>query len=125
MSEPQGVPVIRPYPLWLVCVRKNCIMAKKQKQPRQKHSPQRSCVVCRQKTDKRRLTRLVHTEELGVVIDPTGKKNGRGAYLCDQPSCWEKALNSNILHQALKTNISEAEKAAIAAHQPKQTSALA
>lgn len=94
------------------------MMAKKQKQPRQKHSPQRSCVVCRQKTDKRRLTRLVKTAEGMVVIDTTGKKNGRGAYLCDQPACWDKAINSNILNQALKTNISEAEKAGIAAQQP-------
>ncbi len=93
-------------------------MAKKQKQPRQKHSPQRSCVVCRQKTDKRRLTRLVRTAEGTVVVDPTGKKNGRGAYLCDQPACWEKAVNSNILNQALKTNLSEADKAEITAHQP-------
>ena len=93
-------------------------MAKKQKQPRQKHSPQRSCVVCRQKMDKRRLTRLVRTAEGSVVIDLTGKKNGRGAYLCDQPACWDKALNSNVLNQALKTNISEAEKAEIAAQQP-------
>ena len=93
-------------------------MAKKQKQPRQKHSPQRSCVVCRQKIDKRRLTRLVRTPEGMVVIDLTGKKNGRGAYLCDQPACWDKAINSNILNQALKTNISEAEKAEIAAQRP-------
>ena len=68
--------------------------------------------------DKRRLTRLVRTAEGSVVIDLTGKKNGRGAYLCDQPACWDKALNSNVLNQALKTNISEAEKAEIAAQQP-------
>ena len=98
-------------------------MAKKQKQPRQKHSPQRTCVVCRQKTDKRRLIRLVKTADMGVVVDHSGKKNGRGAYLCDQPSCWDKAVNSNVLDQALKTNISEAEKANLAAHQPAQSEA--
>lgn len=93
-------------------------MSKKQKQPRQKHSPQRSCVVCRQKVDKRRLTRLVRTPDAGVVVDPTGKKNGRGAYLCDQVACWDKALSSNILNQALKTDISEKETAVIASHKP-------
>ena len=93
-------------------------MAKKQNQPRKKHSPQRTCVVCRQKRDKRRLIRLVKTSNAGVLIDPTGKMNGRGAYLCDQPTCWDKALHSNILQQALKTNISEEETAVMATHKP-------
>lgn len=95
-------------------------MAKKKQGPRRtKHIPQRSCVVCRQKFDKRRLTRLVHTVDVGVVVDPTGKQNGRGAYLCDQLACWEKALNNiSVLNNALHAEISEAEKAAIAAHRP-------
>lgn len=93
-------------------------MSNKQKQSRKKHSPQRTCVVCRQKVDKRRLIRLVRTVDTGVVVDLTGKKNGRGAYLCDQPSCWDKALNSKILNQALKTNITEEETAVIATHKP-------
>ncbi len=93
-------------------------MSKKQKQPRPKHMPQRTCVVCRQKYDKRRLTRLVRTTDVGVVVDPTGKMNGRGAYLCDTLACWEKVLSSKILNQALKTNITEAETAVIATHKP-------
>ncbi|MBE2201409.1 MAG: YlxR family protein [Anaerolinea sp.] len=95
-------------------------MAKKKQGPRrQKHIPQRSCTACRQKFDKRRLTRLVQTADEGVVVDPTGKRNGRGAYLCDQPACWDKALhNISLLNSALHTEISEANKAAIAAHKP-------
>ena len=93
-------------------------MSKKQKQVRKKHTPQRTCVVCRQKVDKQRLTRLVRTPDEGVIVDPTGKKNGRGAYLCDQVSCWDKALSTSILNQALKTNISEKETAVIATYKP-------
>jgi predicted RNA-binding protein YlxR (DUF448 family) len=83
---------------------------------RQKHVPQRTCIVCRQQFDKRRLTRVVRTPDSGVLIDPTGKRNGRGAYLCDQSACWEKAIrHAGILNQALNTQVTEAELAAIAA----------
>ncbi len=87
------------------------------KQPaRQKHVPQRSCVVCRRQLDKRRLTRIVRTPDSGVVVDPTGKQSGRGAYLCDQAGCWDKALrHPGILNQALNAQLSEAEVARIAA----------
>ncbi|MBD3327713.1 DUF448 domain-containing protein [Candidatus Peregrinibacteria bacterium] len=95
-------------------------MAKKKvKKRRPRRIPQRMCVICRQRFDKRRLTRLVRTPDAGVVVDVTGKRNGRGAYLCDQPICWQKALaNIRILDKALRTTITEAEKEAIAAHQP-------
>jgi predicted RNA-binding protein YlxR (DUF448 family) len=87
------------------------------KQPgRPKHIPQRTCVVCRRQYDKRRLTRVVRTPDSGVVIDPTGKRNGRGAYLCDQPECWDKALRqASILNGALNAQLTEVELAAIAA----------
>lgn len=85
---------------------------------RPKHVPQRSCAICRQKRDKRQLTRLVRTAEAGVVVDPTGKRNGRGAYLCDQPECWDKATQTQVLDKVFTTVVSEAEKAAIAAYRP-------
>jgi len=47
----------------------------------------------------------VRTPEGTVEIDPTGKRNGRGAYLCDDPACWERVLKSGLLAQALKTSI--------------------
>ncbi|MCL4265563.1 MAG: YlxR family protein [Anaerolineae bacterium] len=96
-------------------------MAKAKQPQRPRHIPQRTCVVCRQKFDKRRLTRLVYTADVGVVIDLTGKRNGRGAYLCDQAACWDKINHKpEILAQALKTNITAEELAAIATHQPAQ-----
>ncbi len=55
------------------------------------------------------------------MVDPTGKRNGRGAYLCDQPACWDKiSQKPDILAQALKTNITPEEVAGIVAHKPTQ-----
>jgi predicted RNA-binding protein YlxR (DUF448 family) len=100
-------------------------MVKGKKQPRrQKHIPQRSCIVCRRKTDKRQLVRIVKTADEGIIVDPTGKRNGRGAYVCDQPACWEKlTTNASWLNQALKTEVTQAELTAIAALQPIQDNA--
>ncbi|MCB9433083.1 MAG: YlxR family protein [Ardenticatenaceae bacterium] len=89
------------------------------KQRHTKHIPLRSCFVCRQKTDKRHLTRIVRTPDAGVVVDATGKKNGRGAYLCDQPLCWDKVVkNRGLLNRALLAEVNDDELAAIAAHRP-------
>lgn len=94
-------------------------MTKKQGQ-RPKHVPQRTCIACRQKTDKRRLTRIVYTPENQVVIDKSGKQNGRGAYVCDQPVCWQKITSKpSILNQALKATVSPENLAEIATHIPK------
>lgn len=83
---------------------------------RARHVPQRTCVVCRRQFDKRRLTRVVRTPDSGILIDITGKRSGRGAYLCDQPECWEKAIrHAGILNQALNAQLTEDELVAIAA----------
>ncbi len=85
---------------------------------RQKKKPQRSCIVCRQKTDKQQLTRIVKTPD-GVIIDQTGKQNGRGAYLCAQQSCWDAIeKNRRILDQALKTKVKTDDIIAIVARKP-------
>ena len=76
-------------------------------QLRRKHSPQRSCVACRQKVDKRQLTRLVNTPDEGVVVDPSGKRNGRGAYVCSEQPCRERVVTTGLLAQALKTEIDD------------------
>src|SRR5262245_63809465 len=75
------------------------------KGPRPKHVPQRMCISCRERSAKRALVRIVRTPEGTVEIDPTGKRNGRGAYLCDDPACWARVLKSGLLAQALKTTI--------------------
>ena len=83
---------------------------------RQKHKPQRTCIACRETKDKRDLIRVVRTPAGDFIVDPTGKANGRGAYLCRQTSCWEKGLQKQRLAQALKVNLSAAELAELQAY---------
>lgn len=83
-----------------------------------RRSPQRTCVVCRTTADKRALTRLVRTTDDGVQIDPSGKRNGRGAYLCDQPTCWQRASDSDVLAAALRTTLTDADRARLRAARP-------
>lgn len=91
----------------------------KKRPSRQKHAPQRTCVVCRKKKDKRELTRIARAPDEGVAVDPTGKRNGRGAYLCSDSACWDRAAtDGRLLNQALKTNLSRQDLAAIAAQKP-------
>lgn len=79
----------------------------KRKGPRPKHVPQRTCVACREKGDKRGLIRIVRSPEGAVAIDPTGKRNGRGAYLCHRLACWQRALDTASLARALNTEITD------------------
>ncbi len=65
--------------------------------------------MCRDKDPKRQLTRLVRTEQ-GVVIDPTGKLHGRGAYLCDKPECWQRAAMTDALSRALRVKLTDADR---------------
>lgn len=71
---------------------------------RRKHIPQRTCVGCRQASGKRQLVRLVRTPDGTVEIDETGKRPGRGAYLCRHRSCWQIALQERRLEYALRLN---------------------
>lgn len=72
--------------------------------PRRKHVPLRTCVVCRDKTEKKTLVRVVRTDS-GVQIDQSGKMNGRGAYLCERESCWQRAVTTDVLAKALRTTL--------------------
>lgn len=85
-----------------------CPMAKQSSLFR-KHVPQRSCVICKAKREKRDLTRLVRTDN-GIQIDPSGKMNGRGAYVCNSKDCWEKLVRTNTLERALNTVISSEDR---------------
>jgi predicted RNA-binding protein YlxR (DUF448 family) len=69
------------------------------------HVPQRTCIACRETKAKRELIRLVQVAGEGVEVDPTGKKAGRGTYLCPSPSCWEIGLKRDRLERALRTKI--------------------
>lgn len=75
---------------------------------RVKHIPQRTCVGCRVVLAKRQMLRIVRTAE-GVQVDPTGKLAGRGAYLHDKRSCWERGLKGALAH-ALKAELSSDDR---------------
>ncbi|MBR0081188.1 MAG: YlxR family protein [Clostridia bacterium] len=68
----------------------------------------RMCVACRQMRPKTELLRIVRTEDGSAVADRTGKRNGRGAYLCPSRACFEKAVKSRALERALEIGIDPA-----------------
>ena len=84
---------------------------------RQKHVPIRTCVVCGAKSDKRALTRVVRTDD-GIQVDLKGKMDGRGAYLCEQPSCWSAAAEGNALARALRMTLTDADRNRLLQAQP-------
>lgn len=73
--------------------------------------PQRTCVACRTRRDKRDLIRLVRTPEGRVEVDRSGRQDGRGAYLCPDPACWERALKRRSLNRALRVVLTPEEVA--------------
>ena len=77
-----------------------------------RHIPQRSCVVCKNKRDKRELIRLVNTDNV-VEVDPRGKKAGRGAYLCSRFECWDTGIQKGRLDYALRTRVSPENRQAL------------
>ena len=70
-----------------------------------KHILQRTCVACRRVRPKPELIRLVRISGGSVEVDTTGKKAGRGAYLCSAPGCWQIGLKGNRLEHALRTSL--------------------
>ncbi len=85
-----------------------------------KHVPLRSCAACGQRLPKRELVRIVRTLEGKVEVDPTGKKAGRGTYLCPGEDCWKQGLRKSRLEQALRSPLLEQDKAALLAHYQEQ-----
>lgn len=69
--------------------------------------PTRTCVGCRTSSDKRTFVRVVRTPEGHVVIDATGKANGRGAYVCADPDCFELTQKRRRLDSALRVNLKD------------------
>ncbi len=68
----------------------------------------RMCVACREMKPKKELIRVVRTPEGEIIADETGRKNGRGAYLCRSEACLNKALKIRALDRALEQPLSEA-----------------
>ena len=70
-----------------------------------KKIPQRTCVITREKCDKKDLIRVVRTPEGNVIVDASGKSNGKGAYLKKDQAVFEKAKKSGALSKALEVEI--------------------
>ena len=76
-----------------------------QTMPNVKKIPQRQCVGCREMKDKKALLRVVKSPEGQVSLDFTGKKSGRGAYVCHDVECLRRARKSRALERAFSTAI--------------------
>lgn len=72
-----------------------------------KKQPQRTCIGCNSKKDKRELIRIVKNKQGEIKLDRTGKLDGRGAYICDNIECLEKAIKSKRLERTFETQIEE------------------
>ncbi|MBQ2994972.1 MAG: YlxR family protein [Peptococcaceae bacterium] len=72
-----------------------------------KKIPQRTCMACQEKKDKRELVRIVRSPEGEISVDLTGKKPGRGAYICPNLECLNKVIKSKRLERSLETTISQ------------------
>lgn len=68
-----------------------------------RREPQRTCIACREVAGKRELVRLVRSPEGAVAVESPGQRlSGRGAYLCHDRSCWERALEGATIGKALR-----------------------
>lgn len=72
-----------------------------------KKIPLRTCMGCNEKKPKKELIRIVKDKEGNICVDKTGKKEGRGAYICDNINCLEKVIKTKRLEKVLDTKISE------------------
>lgn len=79
-----------------------------------KRVPQRTCVGCRESNAKRELVRVVRTPTGDVMVDATGRANGRGAYVHKDPHCVDLAVQKRALDHALKMSIEPATRLALA-----------
>ena len=70
-----------------------------------KKIPQRLCIGCGELKNKKEMIRVLKTAEDGIVIDETGRKNGRGAYICPSMDCFRKAVKGKGLERSLKMSI--------------------
>ena len=72
-----------------------------------KKIPMRMCVGCREMKEKRELIRVVRTPEGETALDPTGKKSGRGAYVCRNPECLRRSIRQKQLERQLQVSLTD------------------
>ena len=78
-----------------------------------KKIPMRMCVGCREMKEKRELIRVVRTPEGETLLDPTGKRSGRGAYVCRRAECLKRAIRQKQLERQLEITLSPEVAAAL------------
>lgn len=71
-----------------------------------KKIPQRTCVGCKTQKNKNELIRIVINKEGSIFIDKTGKANGRGAYICNNIECLERAIKTKQIERSFERSIS-------------------
>jgi predicted RNA-binding protein YlxR (DUF448 family) len=69
--------------------------------------PLRQCIGCGEMKGKKEMLRVLRTQEEEIILDSTGRKNGRGAYICPNPECMRKARKSKALDRAFKMAVSD------------------
>ena len=72
-----------------------------------KKVPQRKCIACQERDSKKGLIRIVKNKDGQIFLDPTGKANGRGAYICKDSECLKKAIKTKALNRAFKVEVSD------------------
>ncbi|WP_036728786.1 RNase P modulator RnpM [Peptoniphilus mikwangii] len=72
-----------------------------------KKIPMRKCIGCGENKPKKDLIRVVKNKENEIFLDKTGKKNGRGAYICFDMECLEKAIKTKALNRAFEVEIND------------------
>lgn len=72
-----------------------------------KRIPLRKCTGCQEMKNKKEMMRVLRTTEGEIILDATGRKNGRGAYVCCSSECFEKAVRSKGLERSLKMKVPE------------------
>lgn len=70
-----------------------------------KKVPLRQCIGCQEMKEKKNMIRVIKTPEDEIQLDATGRKNGRGAYICPNIECFQKARKTKGLERSLKTAI--------------------
>ena len=73
----------------------------------QKKKPERTCIICKTQKEKKELLRIVKSKDGIIEPDITGKKNGRGAYICKHENCLNKLIKTKKLEQIFEKEISK------------------
>ncbi|CCY50153.1 MAG: YlxR family protein [Peptostreptococcus sp.] len=74
---------------------------------KEKKIPQRKCIACQERDNKKKLIRIVKNKDNEIFLDPSGRANGRGAYVCATHECLSKAIKSKALNRAFKMDVED------------------